>query len=329
MSSCPQRRRLALALGIGLPLATASWFARAQQEYPTRVIRWIVSFAPGGSGDVLSRLLSPGLSKALGQPVVIENKTGAGGNIGGAFIAQSPPDGYTIGFAYSGTYSINPSVYANMPFKQSDFVPIIWLSTVPMIIVVPADLPVRTVRELIDLDKKSPGKLNFGSAGLGSINHLAGVVFNNMAGTTLTHVPYRGGAPATAALLSGEISLIFAEPASVVPHLKAGKLRALAVTSARPSRLMPELPTVADSGLPGFDVTSWNGMLAPAGTPPPIVARLNAEFNRLLSDPAIQEQMLGLGFEAVGGTPQQFGDQISAETVRWAKVVKQIGMKLE
>ncbi|MEI7656339.1 MAG: tripartite tricarboxylate transporter substrate-binding protein [Actinomycetes bacterium] len=244
-------------------------------------------------------------------------------------IAQAPTDGYTIGFAYSGTYSINPSVYTNMPFTQSDFASIIWLSTVPMVIVVPTSLPVTSVTELIALAKARPGQLNYGSAGIGSINHLAGELFNMMSGTMISHVPYRGGSLATTALISGEIQLIFAEPASVLPFIESGRIRPIAVTSAKPSALLPGLPTVSASGVAGYDVTSWNGMLAPAGTPSHVIARLNTELNKIIANAEVRKRMLDLGFEPVGGSPERFQEHIRQETEKWAKVVKATGMKVE
>jgi tripartite-type tricarboxylate transporter receptor subunit TctC len=301
----------------------------AQSTYPAKTIRWIVPWPPGGGADVLSRMLSPKLSEAVGQQIVIDNRGGAAGNIGAELAAKSPPDGYTIVFAYSGTHAINPSIYSRLPFKESDFAPIIWLASVPQVLAVHPSLPVKTVKDLIALDKVKPGQLSFGSSGSGAINHLAGELFNMMTKTQLVHVPYKGGGPAAIALLGGEISLIFGEPASLVQHIKAGKLRAVAVTSAKRSLGLPDLPTIAETGVPGYEVTSWNGMLAPAGTPPDIIKRLNSEFNRAISAPDMKQRMIDNGYEPVGGPPEKFGQHIHAEIVKWAPVVKAAGVKVD
>jgi len=299
------------------------------QGYPAKTIRWIVPWPPGGGADVLSRMLSPHLSEALKQQIVIDNRGGAAGNIGAELAAKSPPDGYTIVFAYSGTHSINPHIYSRMPFKESDFAPIILTASVPQVLVVHPSLPVKTVKDLIALAKNRPGQLTFGSSGNGAINHLTGELFNMMAAVKIVHVPYKGGGPAAVALLSGEISMIFGEPATLVQHVKAGRMRAVAVTSNRRSLGMPELPTIADSGVPGYDVTSWNGMLAPAGTPADIIKRLNAEFNRAIAQPDMRQRMLDSGYEPVGGDPQKFGEHIRAELAKWAPVVKAAGVRVD
>ncbi len=299
------------------------------QGYPARTIRWIVPWPPGGGADVLSRMLGPKLSEALGQQIVIDNRGGAAGNIGAELAAKSPPDGYTIVFAYSGTHSINPHIYSRMPFKESDFAPIIQNASVPQVLVVHPSLPVKTVKDLIAFARPRPGQLTFGSSGNGAINHLTGELFNRMAGVKIIHVPYKGGGPAAVALLSGEIGMIFGEPATLVQHVRAGKVRAVAVTSSRRSLGMPELPTLAESGVPGYDVTSWNGMLAPAGTPVDVIRRLNAEFNRAISAPDMRQRMLDSGYEPAGGTPEKFGEHIRAELAKWAPVVKAAGVKVD
>src|ERR1035437_7824699 len=299
------------------------------QDFPHKTIRYIVPWPPGGGADVLARMLSPRLSEALGQQIVIDNRGGAAGNIGAELAAKSPPDGYTIVFAYSGTHAINPSIYSKMLFKESDFAPIIWLSSVPQVIVVHPSLPVTTVKELIALAKAKPGQLSYGSSGSGAINHLAGELFNMMAGTRLIHVPYKGGGPAAIALLSGEITLILGEPASIVQHVKAGKLRSIAVTSARHALAMPELPTVAEAGVPGYEVTSWNGILIPAGAPADVIKRLHGELNKIISAPDMHARMMELGYEPVGGPPEKFGEHIRAEIAKWAPVVKAAGVRVD
>jgi len=274
-------------------------------------------------------MLTPKLSEALGQQIIIDNRGGAAGNIGAELAAKAPPDGYTIVFAYSGTHSINPHIYGKMPFRETDFAPIIWLASVPQVVVVHPSLPVKNIRDLVALAKAKPGELSYGSSGNGAINHLAGELFNYMTGTKLVHVPYKGGGPAAVALISGEIALILGEPATLVGHIKAGKVRALAVTSEKRSMFLPDLPTVAESGVPGYDVTSWNGMLAPAATPGDIVRRLNSEYNRIIADGEMKKRMIENGYEPVGGPPEKFGAHIQAELAKWAPVVKRANIRVD
>ena len=299
------------------------------QSYPSKAIRYIVPWPPGGGADVLSRILSPKLSEALGQSIIIDNRGGASGNIGAEAAAKSPPDDYTIVWANAGTHAVNPSIYSKMPFKESDFAPIIWISSIPQLVVVHPSLPVKNIKELIALDKARPGQLSYGSSGSGNYNHLAGELINRMAGSKLVHVPYRGGGPALIALLSGEIDLMLTDPASIMPHVRAGKLRAIAVTSAKRSLALPELQTVAENGVPGYEVTSWSGILVPAGTPAEIIRRLNSEFNKIISVPEMKARMLEFGHEAVGGAPEDFGEQIRKEIAKWAPVVKAAGVKVD
>ena len=299
------------------------------QAWPSKPIRWIVAFPPGGGADVLSRMLSPKISEALGQQIIIDNRGGAGGNIGAEMAAKSPADGYTILFAYSGTHSVNRSIYSSMPFQESDFAPIIWTAAVPQILVVHPSLPVKNVKELIALAKSRPNQLVYGSTGSGAINHLAGELFKMMSNTQMVHVPYKGGGPVSIALLSGEVSILFAEPATIVQHIKGNKVRALAVTTPKHSLAMPELPTVAESGVPGYEVTSWNGMLIPAGTPPEIIKRYNTEFNKAIAAPDMRKRMIENGYEPVGGEPEKLSELIRVETAKWAKVVKATGMKVD
>ncbi|MGZ8153669.1 MAG: Bug family tripartite tricarboxylate transporter substrate binding protein [Burkholderiales bacterium] len=316
------------AAALALIVCTLSSVAWAQ-AYPAKSIRVIVPWPPGGGADVLTRMLTPKLSEHLGQQIVIDNRGGAAGNIGAELAAKSAPDGYTVVFAYSGTHSINPHIYSRMPFKESDFAPLVWLASVPQVVVVHPSLPVKTIKDLIALDKAKRGELSYGSSGNGAINHLAGELFNHMTGTRLVHVPYKGGGPAAVALIGGEITLILGEPASLVGHIKAGKVRAIAVTSGRRSLSLPELPTVADSGVPGYDVTSWNGMLAPAGTPAEIVRRLNAEYNKIITEPEMHKRMIANGYEPVGGPPEKFGEHIRAEIAKWGPVVKRANVKVD
>jgi tripartite-type tricarboxylate transporter receptor subunit TctC len=314
--------------GVLLVALLAAGVAQAQ-GYPAKTVRWIVPWPPGGGADVLSRMLSPQLSEALKQQIVIDNRGGAAGNIGAELAAKSPPDGYTIVFAYSGTHSINPSIYRKMPFRESDFAPIIQLASVPQVLVVHPSLPVKSVKDLVTLAKKRPGELTYGSSGSGAFNHLTGALFSMKTGTQLTHVPYKGGGPAAVALLSGEITMILGEPATIVGFVKSGRVRALAVTGARRAPAMPELPTIAEAGVAGYDATSWNGMLAPAGTPADVIKRLNAEFNRIIGTPDMSKRMLDNGYEPVGGPPDRFGELIRAEIAKWAPVVAAAGVRVD
>jgi len=298
-------------------------------RWPSRPIRWIVPFPPGGGADVLARLLSPKLTEALGQQVLIENRSGASGNIGAASVAKAPADGYTILFALSGTHSINPAVYRTVPFKESDFAPVIWLTSVLPVIAAHPSLPARDIRELIAYDRENPGKLSYGTSGNGTIMHMSGELLKMMSDTKMVHVPYRGGGPAMVALLSGEVQFTFAESVTLIPHLRTGKLKALAVTTAQRSPAMPEVPTVAESGVPGYDVRSWNGVLAPAATPADVLARLNAEFNRVLSAPDMRERLAASGYDPVGGEAEKFGQLIRTESAKWSKVAKAINLQID
>ncbi len=321
---------------LALLLATLSVCAFAQtaskapvQGYPTKPVRYIVPWPPGGGSDTLARILGKNLAEALGQQVIIDNRPGAAGNIGAEIGARSAPDGYTIIGAYSGTHVINPSIYKNIPFKESDFTPIVLAASVPALVALHPSVPAKSIKELVALDKSRPGTLKYGSSGNGALNHLAGELFNLATGAQLVHVPYKGGGPAAIALLGAEIDLIFNDPASLVQHIKAGKLRAIASTGAKRALAMPEVPTVAEAGVPGYEVTSWNGVLAPAGVPADIVRRLNAELNKILAAPDMRPKLIEFGLEPVGGTPEQFGKHIRAEIVKWAPVVKAAGVKVD
>ena len=314
-----------VTLVTGLFGAAAPAFA---QTYPDHQIRWIIPWPPGGGADVVARLMGNQVAEALGKPVVIENRAGAAGNIGAQQAARSAPDGYTIVFAYSGTHSINRHLYKEMTFEESDFTPVVFLSDVPQMLVVNANLPVKSVGDLIALARANPGKLTFGSSGNGAINHLAGQLFAAMADVKLTHIPYKGGAPAASAVMAGEIDMIFGEPATLLPFIESGKLRAIATTGAKRSLGLPDLPTIAESGVPGYDVTSWNGVLAPAGTPPVVIARLNAAFNKVLAEPEMRARLIKIGYEPVGGPPERFSQKIESETRKWGPVIKEAGLQM-
>ena len=321
--------RFALLLSAVALAATVAPSAIAQshtpEPYPSRPLRFIVPFPPGGGGDIVARMFAAPLADALGKPVVIDNKPGAQGNIGAGLAARAPADGYTILFGYSGTHTVNPTLYPDVPFKATDFQPLIWLLSVPQIMVINPSVPAKTVTEFVELAKKQPDKFNFSSSG--AVNQLAGELFNQMAGTKILNIPYAGGAAATLGLLQGDVQLGFFDPASAMPHVKSGKLRALGVTSAKKSSAFPDLLTVSDAGLPGYEVTSWNGIFLPAGTPSNIVAKLNSEFNKILKTPSMRAKFAEVGYEPVGGTPEELNALVSRETEKWGKIVKSANMK--
>ena len=309
---------------LGLPDAATA------QAYPTKPIRIIVPFPPGGATDILARAVGLELTKALGQPVPIENHGGAGGNIGADMVAKSAPDGYTLVMATVGTHAINMSLYSKMPYDTvKDFAPVTLVASVPNVLVVHPSVPVKTVTDLIELAKAKPGQINFASSGNGTSIHLSGELFKTMAGVSMVHVPYKGSAPAVADLLGGQVQLMFDNMPSSLPHIKAGKLRAIAVTSAKRSPALPDLPTIAEAGLPGYEASSWFGVLAPAGTPREIITRLNQTIVASLRTPAMNERLSSQGAEPVGNTPEQFASFIQAEIAKWAKVIKASGAKLD
>jgi tripartite-type tricarboxylate transporter receptor subunit TctC len=298
------------------------------QAYPDRPIKWIVPWPPGGGADVVARMIAGPVSEALNQPLIIENKGGAGGNIGAQAGAKSIPDGYTIVFAYSGTHSINRHIYKEMTFEESDFVPIIYLTSVPQLLAVNSNVPITSVKELITLAKASPGKFCYGSSGNGAINHLTGQLFSSMAGVKLLHVPYKGGGPAAAAVVGGEVDMVFGEPSTLLPFVQTGKLRAIATTGQNRAINLPDLPTIAEAGVPGYAVTSWNGVLAPKGTPEVAIKKLNAAFNKALSNPDLRAKFIKIGYEPIGGAPEKFSELIKNETIKWGPIVKESGLQL-
>jgi tripartite-type tricarboxylate transporter receptor subunit TctC len=300
------------------------------QSYPSKPIRLVVPFPAGGTTDLLARAMAQKLSEALGQQVVVDNRPGAGGNIGSDIVAKSAPDGYTLLMGTVGTHAINVSLYAKMPYDAvKDFVPIVLVAGVPNVLVVHPALPVKTVADLIKLAKDQPGSINFASSGNGTSIHLSGELFKSLTGVQMAHIPYKGSAPALTDLIGGQVQIMFDNLPSALPHIKAAKLRAIAVTSTKRAPALPDLPTIAESGVPGFEASSWFGMLAPAGTPREIVLRINAEVNKALQAGDMKEKLLAQGAEAVGNSPEFFVEYIRSETTKWAKVVKDSGAKVD
>jgi tripartite-type tricarboxylate transporter receptor subunit TctC len=320
-------RRTLVSFGLSLVATTA--FSQAVATYPSRPIKIVVPFAPGGTTDMLARLIGQRLTQSWGQPVVIENKPGAGATLGADVVAKSAGDGYTLlmGAAH---HTIAQKVYSKVPYQfDRDFAPITIVAMVPNMVVVNADVPARNIAEFVALAKSQPGKLNYGSAGAGTAHHLIGEMFNLKAGVKLVHVPYKGSAPAVADLLSGQVQLMFDTVTSGLPQVKAGKLRALAVTTAKRSSAMPDVPTLSETVLPGFDVGTWFGLLAPASTPPAIVSKLNAEIVRIIQQPDVRKQMLDAGSEPIGNTSEQMAAQIRTELDTFETVVKQIKLVVD
>lgn len=299
------------------------------QTFPSRPVKIVIGFTPGGGVDINARLLAAELTKILGQSVIVENKPGAGTNIGAEFVAKSAPDGYTL-FFNSPSMAINMSLYKSPGYDiQKDFVPVSVFSDSTNILVVPASLPVKTPKELVALARDKPGTLNFSSAGSGSTQHLAGELFKLRTGTQMVHVPYRGSAPSIAALLSAEVQLSFVNPLAIGPHVKSGRLRALAVAGPKRAGLLPDVPTMKEAGIEGIEVPLWFGLLAPRGTPREIVATLAAGVARAAKDPETRKRLEEQGGEPVGGTPEEFAALLREEVTKWAEVVKVSGAKAD
>ncbi len=316
-----------LVLSALLLAASSSAFPQA---YPTKPIRIVVPLSAGGTTDVVMRLISPKLSESLGQQVVIDNRPGAGGNIGANVVAKAAPDGYTLLMGTSSSHGTNVTLYSKMPYDAvNDFTPITLVGYVPFIMMVHPSLGVTSVKELIALAKSKPGQINYASSGNGTSSHLGMEMLKTMAGIDLIHIPYKGTAPANQDLLAGHVSIQFDGVPAALPFIRSGKVRGLAVTSPKRISAAPELPTIAESGVPGFEYTAWVGIMAPAGIPREIVARLNTEITRILNLPEIKDRLLALGFEAAPSTPEQFATHIKAEIAKWEKVVKASGARLD
>ncbi|WP_265298846.1 tripartite tricarboxylate transporter substrate binding protein [Verminephrobacter eiseniae] len=322
------RRRLLAALGTAACLAAAAPAGQAQ-GYPNKPVRLVVAYPPGGATDIVAHVLAQKLSEQTGQQFIVDNRPGAGGNTGAEWAARSAPDGYTLVLATT-AHAISPALFKNLGYKlDKDFAPVSQLTSGPLVIVVHPGLPANDVTELIALAKARPGVLNFASSGNGQSTHLAAELFASMAGVKMTHIPYKGSAPALTDVMGGQAQLMFDTILSAMPQVKAGKLKALAVTSAKRSGAAPELPTVAESGLPGYEAIAWNGLLAPAGTPPEVIARLNAELKKALALPEVKDRFEAQGFAAAWNTPEAFDDFMNAQVKKWAQVVQVSGATLD
>jgi tripartite-type tricarboxylate transporter receptor subunit TctC len=322
--------RIAAGVLLGGVAAGVATPASHAQSYPARPVRWIVPFPPGGSTDIYSRVLGPRLAEALGQQVVIDNRPGAGGALGAELAAKAPSDGYTIWMGQTNNLAIGPALRPKNAYDPiRDYAPITLLMKAPQVYVVVAGSPIASVRDVIAAAKKNPGGLTYGSAGVGSAGHISGALFNMSAGVDITHVPYKGASPALIDLRAGRITLLNTSLASAAQMTREGKIKPIATTGLTRARMMPDVPTVAESGIPGFETTSWHGMLAPAKVSPAIVNRLNTEFAKILAQPAVQEKLLSEGGEITPSTPQQFATFLQAEVTKWARVIKQAGITVE
>ncbi len=318
-------RRAAGALALAV-FSSPAW----AQEFPSKSLKLVVPYAPGGGADSVARIVAKKVSENIGQPIVIENKGGAGSIVGTDLVAKAEPDGYTLLLGQSGPISINPAVYKTLPYDPvKDFAPVTMTTAYPYILVVNSDSPAKTVQEFVALAKSKPGGLNYGSTGVGAANHLVAELFASKAGLKMTHVPYRGTALAVGDLVSGQLNVVFGDPISVLPHMRSGKLRALAVTSLERSPVAPEVPTVAESGYAGFEALAWHGILAPAKTPPAVIKKLNAEIVKALADPATKELLEKQAMQTVGNTPEAFAAFIQKDIATWKAVAAAANVTVE
>lgn len=299
-------------------------------EYPAKSVRWVIAFSPGGPSDILSRLIGSKLSEAFRQPFVFDNRPGAGGNVAGEIVAKSPPDGYTLLLGNNSILATNASLYQRMNFDPvKDLAPVVLIASQPNVLVVHPSLPVHSVKQLVALARSRPGQLNYASSGSGAAAHLAAELFKSMAGVNLLHIPYKGAGPALVDMLTGQCQVMFATALSVRPHLESKRLRPLAVTTAKRSASLPDLPTIAETGLTGFEATTWHGVVVPAGTPQAVIARLNGEINKIVQQPDVRDRLTAQGAEIIGGTPREFADYIQREIPKWAKVIRESGAKAD
>ena len=316
----------AVIIGAAMSAALAASGGVYAQSYPDKTVRVVVPFAPGGSTDIVARIMSQKLTERLKQSVVIDNRGGGGGNIGSDLVAKAPPDGYTLLIGTVGSLTINPSLYKKMPYDPlRDLTPLAYFGSTPNVLVVHTSLPVRSVKELIALARSKPGQLNYASAGTGGSVHLAGELFKSLAKVDMVHVPYKGSGPALIDLLGGQTQLMFSTMPPALPHVKSGRLRALGMTGAKRSPLVPDLPTIAESDLPGYEITQWWGLLGPAAMPAAIVTRLNSETNAILQQPDVKERFASEGADTAPNTPVWFASYMKSEVAKWAKVVKASG----
>ncbi len=322
-------RRRALLVALATP-ALLPCAARGQGSWPDRPIRFIVPFTPGGTTDIMARVLAPRMTSALGVSVVVENRAGAGGTVGHEIVVRAQPDGYTIMLGHIGTLGVNPSLYSRLSFDPVEGVaPVSMVALVPNILAVHPRVPARNLQELLALARERPGQLTYGSAGNGSAAHIAAAALGNAAGVEWTHVPYRGTGPMVNDLLSGQIDFTMSGGTVLMPLIRDNRLRALGVSSAQRMRAAPEMPTIAEQGLPGFETTQWYCVVTTAGVPAPVIARLNLEIHRAMTDPEVQSRLASEGAEAAPGTPEELGRFIRAEVVRWAEVVRRTGMRAD
>jgi tripartite-type tricarboxylate transporter receptor subunit TctC len=324
------KRKLFFA-ALSAALIGAALPALAQDNYPSKTIRFVVPYPPGGPTDLMARLIQGELGTRLGTTVVVDNKSGAGGNLGSAEVAkQAPADGYTLLLAASGPMAVNPTLYRSMSFvPMTDLAPVIQISSFPLVLEVHPSVPVNNVKELIALAQKSDSKLAFASAGNGTPQHLAGEIFNTQVNTNISHIPYRGAGPALNDLIGGQVQVMFDILGSSLPHIQGGKLKPLAVTSAKRHPSLPNVPTMIEAGVPGYELTGWHGIAVRAGTPAPIINKLNTTLNAMFSDLEFKKKWEAIGTPVVGGTPAQFGELIRKETIRLGQVVKNAGVTLD
>ena len=317
-------------LCIALAFGVAEVHAQSDTSYPSKPIRMIVPSAPGSGPDIMARAIGQKLTEALGQTIVIDDKPGAGGIIGSEAAAKASPDGYTLIMSNAGAHTVNPGLYAKLPYDPvKDFAPVTLVALAPNILIVHPTLPVRNVKDLIALAKAKPGELTFGSGGNGSTAHLSGEMFKTMAGINIVHIPFKGSPAAVIGVIAGQIALAIPNIPPALPHVRSGKLKALAVTTAKRAAGVPDLPTVAEAGLPGYEATAWFGVLAPAATPPQIIARLNAAIVKIAHAREMQERLTAEGADAVGNTPEQFAQIIKSDIAKWAKVIKASGARAD
>ncbi|SKA35825.1 Tripartite-type tricarboxylate transporter, receptor component TctC [Enhydrobacter aerosaccus] len=326
---CVGKRTIVSLLCAAL-LAPALGQTAEAADYPSHPIRLVVPYAPGGGADAVARIVAKKVGESIGQAIVIDNKGGAGAIVGTEIVAKAEPDGYTLLLGQSGPISINPAVYKSLPYDPvKDFAPVTMTTSYPYILVVNADLPAKTLQEFVALARSKPGTMNYGSTGVGAANHLVAELFNSKAGLKMTHIPYRGTALAVADLVAGQLTMVFGDPVSVLPHIKSGKLRALAVTTQQRSPVAPDVPTVAESGYPGFDAIAWHGILAPARTPPAIVDRLSQEIAKALNDPETKALLANQAMQPVGNSPADFAAFIQKDIATWKAVAQAAHVTVE